>query len=326
MDSQHETVTICVTPTAPFSNLVVLCTVSTNNIGCFSEDMTVQVEQRGAVAMKDLSTGDRIMVEPARHDQPPVYQSVYGFGHYHPSVPMEYLQIYTYDSPRTALELSASHLIYAKGHSEPIRADQLQNGDLLLRSSLSDHHRSDYNTTVLYTEIVRIDRANRDGAYLPLTSAGTIVVNGIYTSAYVSISEVAPDIVERLPWFSASEQDLFHWWLAPYRMACLSNNQLCRAVTAFDDEGVLQWLNWGKDLAKFGNRQTPWVQGVGLSVTFAWLLIWIVLEQIFLYRWLQAIMPWLVLASYYAWQRCCCQSPKQTGKSLRQQPPKLKSQ
>ena len=63
-------------------------------------------------------------------------------------------------------------------------------------------------------QVTKVDKIARNGAYMPLTKDGTIVVNDILASTYVSIMDDAPIVVSEYQkvW---SEDQLLHWWLAP---------------------------------------------------------------------------------------------------------------
>lgn len=339
--AQAHMVNILFSPTSNVNDLTIVCTIQENSVpvpvpvpsqpnptpaptecpkppGCFSKDMTVQVKGKGAVAMKDLSVGDHVLVvrptnsrrdqirlESHHHDDDSrSYEPVYGFGHYSPTVSMEYLSIYTTyfhndneDEMMPPLELTGTHLIYMHGQRDPIRADTLQVGDQILvavdsRIANSDNNNdnsSSNNATTIYeqqfatTTITRIESVVRHGAYLPLTPSGTIVVNGIAASGYVSISHHAPSIVldKFVTQIGISEHDMFHQWLTPYRVMCLylvPDYSYCHYDGMFTSQGILKWLSWGQDFAEFGNSQHPLLQILGFGATLCWLAVWAMIE------------------------------------------------
>ena len=101
---------------------------------------------------------------------------------------------------------------------------------------------------------------------MPLTKDGTIVVNNLLASTYVSIQEQAPGIVQA---FSSvfSEDQLLHWWLAPYRMVCLGiSSSLCRDDKD-DREGIAYYLLLGRYVAQLGETfQSSWLQTTCVAI------------------------------------------------------------
>ena len=241
----------CVPPTTT--------TTITKTKGCFSGDATAHVLEKGSVMMKDLKLNDKVLTGSN-------YQPVYSFGHLDKDMIVEYLQIYPSDK-ETPLEVSPDHLIFLAGGTNPVRADQIKKGDMV------------YNTMMEPIEVIKIKSVSKKGAYLPLTADGTIVVNGVLASTYVSISEDAPTIVS-LFGYCISEQSLFHWWLAPYRMVCWGlSSKLCRED--YGSNNIIHWLNLGHRFAKYGEQQAWWLQMIGASLVMGALLAFVAVETIF---------------------------------------------
>ena len=113
---------------------------------------------------------------------------------------------------------------------------------------------------------------------MPLTKSGTIVVNGIKASTYVSIFDDAPSIVHLFgSVFRLSEQRLLHWWLSPYRLVCMTlSSDFCK--DDYNEEGIANWLVIGRHIAVTGERFSRKVQLVGLFVVFSLLLTLVGLE------------------------------------------------
>ena len=151
----------------------------------------------------------------------------------------------------------------------PIRADQVEKGDSLLYGSLT---KGIENATV-----TKIDTVIRDHAYQPLTPSGKMVVNGIAASSYVSIHDDAAKSIIDIVTVGLSEQTIFHWWLAPYRMVCMGvSSSFCE-----NKGGIVPWLQFGLGLAKFGEKQYFVVQILGLAVVFFVLNVFMVAETPF---------------------------------------------
>ena len=229
---------------------------SSGNSGCISGDSIVQVLGKGLVLIKDLQVNDKVFDGEK-------YQPMYSFGHLERDRAMEYLEIHHEIAGEGGLiEVSPDHLVFVTGQEDPIRADQIQVGDSL--SVLTAEHEWHASTvTKIHLEV------SRTGAYLPLTPEGRILVNGVLLSTYVSIQPKVPNILRI---FGVTEQFLFHLWLVPYRMVCLGlSSSLCK--NDYDGtNGIAHWLNIGLRFAEFGERQSPPMQWMGVSLVGLFLL------------------------------------------------------
>lgn len=236
---------------------------------CFSEVATVHVQGKGFTVMKELQVNDRVLVGNKNHQ--PIYQSVYSFGHYNQVTPTEYLRIYT--GPTKPLEISPGHLLHVQGKDHPIRADSIQAGDMLLQVS------PDAATPL--SPVTKIDKVTRNGAYMPLTKDGHIVVDGVLASTYVSILDHAPAVITKYR-NVVTEDSLLHGWLAPYRMVCLGiSTHLCQ--NDYNEEGIAYWLAIGKYIASVGNDWGSVSQMVGLVVLGFFMAVFVALEALLMF-------------------------------------------
>lgn len=237
--------------------------------GCFSESAVVQVKGKGEVAMKDLNVGDKVLTGKN------TFQPVYSFGHHkEDSAETDFVQLYTGDagsSKSEALELTGNHMVFVvdgNGKEITTRSDQVQVGDRLRLGGASGE-------TVAVTQI---DTIKKTGLFMPLTPDGTIVVNGVVASNYISISDSAPGVVEHSQmFFSMNEQTLSHWWLSPYRMLCMGvSSGFCdngdAGASAYElgeaDVGILPWLLMGRHFAHVAEHQPAFVRFVMGVPTF----------------------------------------------------------
>lgn len=248
----------------------------TSSCSCFSADTTVEVEDKGLVAMKDLQVNDMVYVGSKGHTRQ--YQAVYAFGHFNEYFPSEYYRIFTNSNHSGPIELSATHLLHVDGKVGPVRADTIKPGDKLIHAKVD----SPVEDQVVVT---MVNRVIRNGAYMPLTKDGTIVVNGIKASTYVSIRDDAPEIVEIFTSiFGLSEQRLLHSWLAPYRLVCTGiSSGLCQ--NDYNEEGIAKWLVFGRYIAITGGRFSRGYQLTGLLLVFGLLLVCIALETVMANPW-----------------------------------------
>lgn len=218
---------------------------------CFSGDTLVQVQGKGPTRMKDLQVNDAVFVGSSLNTRKPIYQKVYAFGHRDTSAITEYLSIHASSATNgDPLEVSPAHLMFVLEEDHPIRADKIQVGDTLL-----EHH-VHLPATTRNATVSKIDWVTRKGVYMPLTSSGSIVVNNLQASVYVSIKDEAPIIVAWLPAI-VSEHQLMHWWLVPHRLVCLglSSSAICHK---HDSNGLLFWLGTGRYLSMKAESFCSW--------------------------------------------------------------------
>ena len=235
-------------------------------LGCFSESAVVQVQGKGDVLMKELVVGDKVLTGKNN------FQPVYSFGHHKEnSIEMKFFQIYTDSSANDPLEMTGNHMIFVvdeNGHANAIRADQVLVGDHVRKGGSSGE-------TVAVT---KIETTQKTGLYMPLTPDGTIVVNGLVASNYISISDTAPGVVEHSQmFFPMTEQTLSHWWMSPFRMLCMGvSSGFCSSgysgSSAYEveaeDEGILPFLLMGRHFAHVAENQPTLVRFVMGVPTF----------------------------------------------------------
>ncbi|CAB9514841.1 Protein hedgehog [Seminavis robusta] len=254
---------------------------------CFSEDSQVIVLGQGQTPMKDLKVRDKVLVGTQGNQTQ--YQEVYAFGHYDTSSPTDFLAIYTqpinhhyYYQP---MEVSPGHLLFVHGKEVAVRADSVKAGDYLIQKTSTETASTTNDDSLL--QVSRIESRTKIGAYMPLTKDGTIVVNGIAASAYVSILDDAPDIVQKYMAIM-SEETLLHWWLAPYRLVCIHiSAKLCE--NDYNEEGIAYWLAIGKYIAATGNHCWIGIQLVGLAVVTSFMAVFVALEVMVDHFWLAAL-------------------------------------
>jgi len=239
-----------------------------SKIGCFSGDSTVVVLNKGTLSMKDLQVGDRVgtgnMLKP--------YQTVYAFGHWDLVHSMDYYQISSSKSKRP-LEISGDHLLYVQGNTGPVRADSVQVGDVL--------HYAKHNTFATVTGIVK--GVTKRGMYAPLTTDGTILVDGIVASTYVDISTNSDEIAllggVTLPMTQAA---VIHVWLSPLRLFCAAE-ATCTMSSSFCNEILHDKTTGLNTYVRFGMDFVLWVEQKPASLQI-----------------IAAILPLLLVSAFYA--------------------------
>ena len=208
---------------------------------CFSSVATVQVRDRGAVAMKDLQVGDQVLVDSKNNYY---YEPVYAFGH-RAEKEREFLVIETAET-KTQLEITEGHMMYRKDQRQdpkhPIRADQVKVGDFLERHD----GRS--------AQVTKIRTKKRKGYYAPLTPSGHLVVDGIKVSSYVSLQKGTGKYLEYNGGISTgmTHQNFIHIALSPFRMICMGvSSNVCQI---YDDEGMPFYVSYGLRFASKADK------------------------------------------------------------------------
>lgn len=151
---------------------VVRISYNANANQCFSGEMTVELEDMSTILLRDVKVGDKVKVDEGK------FEPVYGFGHADPTTSGEFIQLKL--SNGRDLVISGDHLVFvANNKSTP--ASTLRVGDELVASS----------SHVGSVKVEAIHTVTRKGAFAPFTYSGTIVVNGIKSSNYISLQNDA---------------------------------------------------------------------------------------------------------------------------------------
>jgi hypothetical protein len=271
---------------------------------CFSSGVTVQVLSKGSIAMKDLEVGDQVLVSGST-TAASKYEPVYAFGHLDRTKTEKFLQIYTTTGVEP-LEITRRHLVFLDGHPYPIAASSLQVGDVLQG-----------DTHVSITKIATITR--RDGIYAPLTPSGTLLVNGIRVSSYVSVQQEGSgeeyvDLANEVS-LPLSQHELCHAFLSPLRLICMWGVPKSRVCESYTIDGKHVWVNVGLDLAALADKQPIVVQlilvALVLLMVLTFLLIKIVLVGFIYSPFRITAVAAMVLATKF---KLCILSRSQTGK------------
>ena len=211
---------------------------------CFSEKSTVQVQGMGSVSMKDLKIGARVLTSSG------LYEPVYAFGHKNPVKEAEFLQLKTSES---ILEMTGAHLVFLADKTNPARADSVKVGDVL-RSGESG------------VKVQKIISVKRKGIYSPLTPGGTVVVDGIVASTYLSLQKGSSEHVQMQGGINTfSYQDFLHMALSPFRMFAMGISS--KLANVYTDDGIPIYASRAMDFAQWANNQNILIQAV-LMVAF----------------------------------------------------------
>lgn len=171
---------------------------------CFSSIATLQTEgSNEPTKMKDIRIGDKVLTPSGQ------FETVYGWSHIEHEIPTNYLKIVT--DQGNALEITAYHYMYVDGVTEPIPAGRIKVGDTL----------AGVDNQVSAGKVVKIEPVSRPGKYIPLTTSGKLVVDGIAASCYATINKDLNSFASigsvNTPF---TYHDLGHIWFTPYRLTC----------------------------------------------------------------------------------------------------------
>jgi len=134
---------------------------------CFSGNSLVERDDGNSIRMADLQIGDKVLTQDGR------YEPIYSFAHLHATQWAEFVQLQTNKS--TTLELTSDHMIWVSSN-EYVPASLVQVGTMLSNREV----------------IVQKRTVQKKGVYAPLTRSGTIVVNGILCSTYITLQPDSP--------------------------------------------------------------------------------------------------------------------------------------
>jgi Hint module len=228
----------------------------------------VNVLGQGPVQMQDLQLGDQVLTgSPGNYK----YQPLYAFGHLNKEALGAFYAIAT-NGNKTPLEMTGEHLVYLAGKPNPVRADSLQVGDVLL----SIHGP---------TEITDINIVKKQGLFNPLTADGRLVVDEITVSTYIALQEdnlehfqVVLDKRGDYKINLAPHQSFVHLYLTPFCMLCMGiSSQLCQAL---DAEGIPFYISFGMKFVRWVREQNVLVQFVFFLVTIPILVSLLVMEKL----------------------------------------------
>lgn len=168
----------------------------------------VKLEDETRIRMRDLKIGDRVQVtEDGKFD------TVYSFGHYEPDSVSEYLSIQS-TAKAAPITISAPHMLFLDSR-KAVPASSIRVGDVLLGG----------NT------VTKIDKVSLLGAYAPFTHSGSIVVDEVVASNYVSLTGTST-------FLGIDMQFIAHTAVGARRALCQLN--LCEE--RYSNEGIATWI------------------------------------------------------------------------------------
>ena len=156
------------------------CTGCTNccNNNCFPARATVMTNSGEHKSLHELKVGEKISC--VRDEGQQDYCEVIGFLHKQESGAHDYLSIHTDTGHK--LEVSASHLIFRSRE----KSCSVSNADDVFASEVTvgDYVYVTTKKGLVSSMVTKISTIEARGYYAPLTSCGTVVVDGVLASCY----------------------------------------------------------------------------------------------------------------------------------------------
>mmetsp|Transcript_41280 Transcript_41280/g.46915 ORF Transcript_41280/g.46915 Transcript_41280/m.46915 type:complete len:676 (-) Transcript_41280:180-2207(-) len=202
--------------------------------GCFSGVNTVNVAGKGMVPIRDLKIGDDVQVGSNNK-----YSRVYSFGHYNKDMIGEYLKFYSTALDRP-LEISKDHMIFVENRGI-VPASTVTIGEKLVLATNNDEQQQQSNNAAT-AKVTRIDEVYSKGAFAPFTESGTISVNGVISSNYITMQ----DDLDALTIAGGIQLASMHWiahsFQIPHRLACKWNFEHFCAKETYSESGISKWV------------------------------------------------------------------------------------
>ena len=217
--------------------------------------------------MEDLHIGDQVLTG---HKKTP-YDMVYAHGHYQPEAKGEFLVLHTQDGVN--VEITGEHLIFVEKQLNPVRASSVKVGDNLISPDGP-------------VAVTKISRVTKYGLYAPLTTHGTLLINGgIWASSYTVVFQDADEYLELADGTKLfSMHDGVHFFLAPFRLYCRTALAVHRddssACQSYNENGLPRYVAVGIDFLVWVRQQVLAVQIFVIISVFPWLGLAVALEKL----------------------------------------------
>jgi len=197
--------------------------------------------------MRSLQVGDVVLT-------PNGYEKVYTIDHRSENKLTEFIQIHT--EANEPLEVTETHLMFMQGKNDPVEAKSIAVGDNL---------QGFFDGEIKSVKVEQITSINKRGLYNPITSSGTIIVNGLVTSTYTAVNVSDGSNYLMVGGFKIlSMHDFMHLAMSPFKTFCLSlsDSSFC-AVSEGNEHNV--YNQFGLKFLAFGRAQNRLVQNFIVS-------------------------------------------------------------
>ncbi|CAF0856542.1 unnamed protein product [Adineta steineri] len=169
------------------------CSTTANTAACFSGSSIITLADGTTKPLSHIRIGDKVLV-----NQQNIYEPILSFIHAKSDGLFSFLAIQiqsTKSNLSSTIFVSPNHLVFEFDSGKALFAGKFHVGD---RVQFID------NNEIVPGEIVNIESTKQEGYYAPLTSSGTIVVNGVVASNYATVSnhELAHQVM-----------GIYRWWI-----------------------------------------------------------------------------------------------------------------
>jgi hypothetical protein len=238
---------------------------------CFPGDSLVEVKEKGFVAMKDVGLGDLVRVAGGR------FSLVYTFGHRDQDQEAVFLSLDA--GIGKPLLISKDHMLYVNEKFVPASAVSV--GDVL-------------NIIEGYATVIKIEAVVARGAFAPFTKDGTIVVDGIVVSSYISLQPNSSYLlIGGVRTFNA--HFLAHLFQAPHRLYCEIKPSYCTSENFHN--GLSAWVKVPYAVARWLLRQKAFIIALVFIPLFLLVLVAAALERVLASPALLLLSAFLVICS-----------------------------
>jgi hypothetical protein len=237
-----ESLAPSVKPTPPPTSISMAPTTTSDDNPCFSDSATVEVQGKGKVTMKSLQVGDVVLT-------PSGYEKVYTIDHRSEKKQTDFIQIHT--EIERPLEVTGTHLMFKAGKNDPVEARSIVVGD-----ELQGYFDGEMKSVV----VEQITSISKNGLYNPITSSGTIVVDGLVTSTYTAVNlSDGSNYITIGGYKVMSMHDFMHMAMIPFKTICMSLSDASFCTVSDGNEHNI-YDQFGLTLMKFGKSQNVLVQ------------------------------------------------------------------
>jgi len=146
---------------------------------CFPETSAVNISGKGWVQMRMLQAGDQVECYNAQL-RTTCWSPVLSFLHREPEKVAAYVVVQYYHPSHGYGTITASHdhLLFSVEQGDMMAAGSFMVGHHLIVSK---------NGQLITVEVTNVSETVAKGVYAPLTSAGTVIVDGVVASCYTAV-------------------------------------------------------------------------------------------------------------------------------------------
>jgi len=143
-------------------------------------------QTKGQTLIQDLNVGDKVLTMSGQ------FKTVYTIDHHDITKRADFIQIYYSTESKNSmfgndegnhsiLEITPLHMVFLHDMADPVAAHKLDVGDVIETKIMTQNYA---NAVSSVGRITKISHVTRVGVWNPITTDGTIVVDGVVTSTY----------------------------------------------------------------------------------------------------------------------------------------------